>query len=220
MVSLPRIFTNYDIKLLAAVLMVIDHVGDIFFPQCMIFRQIGRLSLPLFVWLLVQGERHTHNVVLYGARLLVLGVLSQPIYELAFNLQPYHDFNILFTLFIGLVCLRLARMFPRIMLLIWIAGAMVARFLAVDYGSYGIAVIAFGSRFKPTAPWWLCWLGLHAMILYAIPGYGSIQGFATIAPVFFHMTNHEVGAKARWFYAFYPAHLLVLYLIRQWTNTL
>jgi hypothetical protein len=214
MVRLPKLFSNYDIKLLAAVLMVIDHVGDIFFPHTMLFRQIGRLSFPLFVWLLVQGERHTSNALLYGARLLLLGIISQPIYEWAFNLAPYRDYNILFTLFIGLVCLRAVRLVPWAMVPIWIGGAMLARLIGVDYGSYGIAVIAFGSRFKPTLWWWICWIGLHAMILYVMPGYGRIQGFATLAPLFFHMTHQKPGPKARWFYLFYPLHLLVLYALR------
>lgn len=200
--------------------MVIDHVGAIFFPEIMLYRQIGRLSLPMFVWLLVKGETHTRSVWQYGLRLLAMGILSQPIYVLAFDLQGIRDYNILFTLLIGLVCLRLARQFPKALLFIWIGGAIAARFLCVDYGSYGIAMIAFISRFKPTTAWWLCWIGLHAMLLYVLPGYGRIQGFAVLTPLIFHMTTHEQGQKARWFYGFYPVHLLILYLVHWWIQSL
>lgn len=220
MVSLPKVLTNYNLKLMAALFMVIDHVGAIFFPYITALRWIGRFSLPLFVWLLVQGETHTKNIWNYGLRLLLLGIISQPIYVLAFDLQGTRDYNILFTLLIGLVCLRLGRIFPNIvaLLVIWISGASLAHWLCVDYGSYGIAMIAFVSRFKPTVIWWLCWLGLHGMVFHPHPGYAMVQGWVVLAPLFFHMANREYGKRVRWFYGFYPGHLLILYLIYFWLN--
>ena len=218
MVSLPKLFTNYHLKLMAALFMVIDHVGAIFFPDMMVLRWIGRFSLPLFAWLLVQGEIHTKNIWKYGLRLLLLGLISQPIYVLAFELQGIRDYNILFTLLIGLVCLRLGRIFPNIfaLLVIWISGASLAHWFHVDYGSYGIAIIAFISRFKPTLIWWLCWLGLNGMVFASHPGYATVQGCVVLTPILFHMANLERGGRVRWFYGFYPGHLLILYLIHLW----
>jgi hypothetical protein len=70
---------NFHIKLLAAIFMVIDHVGVVFFPNVLAFRMVGRLSFPLFAWLLTQGEQHTRNIERYLLRLVVLGIVSQPL---------------------------------------------------------------------------------------------------------------------------------------------
>lgn len=74
---------NYQIKLLAAILMVIDHIGVVLLPKVVLLRMIGRLSFPLFAWLLTQGERHTRNFQRYCSRLFFLGLVSQPFYLLA-----------------------------------------------------------------------------------------------------------------------------------------
>ena len=51
------------IKLLAAVLMVIDHIGAIFFPQIVWLRCVGRISFPLFAYMLAVGCKYTRNKV-------------------------------------------------------------------------------------------------------------------------------------------------------------
>lgn len=99
--------TSFDIKILAALLMVIDHVGLVFFPDQLIFRYLGRLSFPLFAWLLGQGEKHTRDVYAYLLRIVIWGLVSQPIYVLLFHNE---QLNILFTLAIGLVALFLPKL--------------------------------------------------------------------------------------------------------------
>lgn len=206
-----RSLTNHHIKLLAAVLMVVDHVGYIFFTDDYSYRAIGRLSFPLFVWLLVQGEKHTRNVRRYGLRLLLMGLISQPIYMLVFAAQ---DLNILFTLLIGLICLRASRLFPDYQVLAWVVGGILAEGVKANYGAYGIVLTFLLWRFKPEAWWWVGWTGLHVLLLIVEPEYGSFQFPAVLAPLLLQLTNHQQGAKARWFYLFYPVHLLVLYGIR------
>ena len=56
-----RCLNGNGIKLLAAVLMVVDHIGMFFFPQAAWLRWIGRISLPLFAYMLAEGCRHTKN---------------------------------------------------------------------------------------------------------------------------------------------------------------
>ncbi len=191
--------------------MLIDHVGVVFFPEVYWLRVLGRLSFPLFAWLLVQGEAHTHNIWKYGLRLLVLGLISQPFFYLTFETD---NLNILFTLLIGLLCLRAARTVPDVQLLTWVIGGAVASLSNVDYGAYGIALIAVIWQFRPTLLWWACWLLPHLFLLYALPDYGTFQFPVVLAPLFLQVANHQPGAKARWFYLFYPVHLLLLYLIR------
>ena len=129
---------NYQIKLLAALFMVIDHVGVVFFPETAVLRVIGRLSFPLFAWLLAEGERHTHNFRQYLLRLLILGVISQPIYQFALG-GTY--INILLMLALGLVTLRLSRRFEQYYFIIWATAIIAAELLRLEYGAYGMAVI-------------------------------------------------------------------------------
>lgn len=208
---MPSLLTNYHIKLLAALLMLIDHVGLVFFPQVLGFRLIGRLSFPLFGWLLVQGERHTRNIKRYALRLLGLGLISQPIYMMLFEVQRP---NILFTLLLGLVCLRLARTFSRWEIPIWVGGALLAVAADLEYSSYGVILIALIGNFKPNGLWWASWIGLHLLTAIVWTNFGGFQFLAGFTPLLWGLANHQQGMKARWFYWFYPLHLWVLFLLR------
>jgi hypothetical protein len=59
--DLPRDLTSFDIlKSLAVVLMVIDHVGWLLFPQYEWFRVLGRLCVP--IWFFLIGYSDTRSV--------------------------------------------------------------------------------------------------------------------------------------------------------------
>lgn len=207
--------TNYHIKLIAAASMLIDHVGALFYPDIAAFRIIGRISFPLFAWLLVQGEAHTSHIKRYGLRLGLLGVLSQPIYSRVFGMFfGIPRFNILFQLLIGLLCLRLSRAAPRWQVVIWIVGLVAAEALSISYGSYGILVILllrYRDQMRSQAIWWLAWIGFHG--LWAIVQSPN-QLPAAAAPLILLAANEQRGAKARWFYGFYPGHLALLGLLQ------
>ena len=54
-----KCINSFTLKMIAIITMVIDHVGAVLFPMNMIFRYIGRISFPLFVFLLVEGSIYT-----------------------------------------------------------------------------------------------------------------------------------------------------------------
>jgi hypothetical protein len=205
----PRLLTSYHIKLLAAATMLVDHIGAVFFPDAMGFRIIGRMSFPLFVWLLVQGEAHTRNVWRYGLRLAVLGVVSQPFYQLTFGLTRL---NILFQLLVGLMCLRLARNFPQLQIPIWLMGGLLSELLDLSYGSYGIGLTVLTRYFRRSLPWALAWGGGH-IIWVRLAGLFQLPAIAVL--LIFWFTNGKRGPQARWFYGFYPGHLALLWLTQQ-----
>lgn len=190
--------------------MVIDHVGYIFFQEPTPLYLIGRLSFPLFVWLLVQGEQYTRNFQRYALRLLVLAIASQPIYQLGFDAQ---DFNVLFTLLTGLICLRLTRLYPALQVPIWVSGAALAEFAQFNYGGYGIAMIALVSRYKPTLLWWTAWSALNGFTFLFWPD--RWQVLAGLAAIAFPFASHQRGPKGRWFYLFYPLHIFVIWLVHR-----
>ena len=86
--------------------MVIDHIGAVFFPDIMILRFIGRISFPIYAFLLVQGYLHTSNnskrIKKYAERLILFAILSEISFDLCFYNQPIWPGyqNIFFTLFI------------------------------------------------------------------------------------------------------------------------
>lgn len=204
----PSGLTSYHIKLLAAVTMLVDHIGVVFFPGAIGFRIVGRISFPLFAWLLVQGEAHTRAADRYGLRLAWLGLVSQPIYQITFGIpRP----NILFELLLGLICLRLGRGFPRFSIPIWLGGAGLSELLSMGYGSYGIALIALIRYYRPTALWGLVWIGFNLVWAWFN---SPFQLPAIAAPLVFGLTNGKRGPQARWFYGFYPGHLALLWLIQ------
>ncbi|MEP0871894.1 conjugal transfer protein TraX [Trichocoleus desertorum AS-A10] len=201
---------NFHIKLLAAIFMVIDHVGVVFFPNVLAFRVVGRLSFPLFAWLLTQGEQHTRNIERYLIRLLLLGIVSQPLYVVALQGE---FLNILFTLMLGVAMLRLGRRYPEQRYWIWAASMVAAELLKFEYGAYGLAIIGLLSQFRSSYYWWGIWLGLHLFLAIASSNFGLFQLPAVVTPLLLLITNQQKGPTVRWFYTFYPAHLLLIWAI-------
>lgn len=73
--------SNTTLKIIALVAMTFDHIG-IFLgylsnPIVLILRIIGRISFPLYLFLLTEGLKHTHNKWHY---LLKLGIMAIIIY--------------------------------------------------------------------------------------------------------------------------------------------
>ena len=68
------------IKIIAAITMFIDHLGFMLFPQVRILRIIGRLSMPLFAYMIAQGCRYTKNKLKHFLTIFSLAVVLQVVY--------------------------------------------------------------------------------------------------------------------------------------------
>lgn len=115
----------FVLKLIALVTMIIDHSAAVLYDSVAepvlssgavyVMRLIGRIALPLYAFLLVEGFRHTRDWRKYTLRLLGLGLFSQLPYAftingwVAFSEMPWWrrvtDLNILFTLTLGVLML-------------------------------------------------------------------------------------------------------------------
>ena len=112
------------LKTIALIAMVIDHIGFYFMPYLpnviyIICRYIGRISMPIFVYTLVQGFFHTKNFKKYITRIGMVACITQilitglmvinkhyvPEYTAA-N-QVFVTGNILFTFTICLLIMKL-----------------------------------------------------------------------------------------------------------------
>lgn len=77
--------TNQDtglIRLIALITMAIDHFGKMCFPHLFIMREIGRLAFPLFAYGIAVGAVYTKNPFKYLERVVLLALISQPLYAI------------------------------------------------------------------------------------------------------------------------------------------
>lgn len=188
-----------------------------------VFRLAGRIAFPIFCFLLVEGFLHTRNLKLYAARLGAFALISEIPFDLAFHNQLfYRDYqNVFFTLFLGLItiaCLQYldqnlaGKQFLRSIgrLIVLILGMLFAFLLKTDYSYMGvltIAVIYELRRNKVLAITGSC----VCLILMSF-----LEITSVIAIPLVKAYNGTRGLKLKYFfYAFYPVHLFLLYLIRQ-----
>ena len=75
------------LKLIALVFMFIDHFGKVFCGNMLEMRLLGRIAFPIYAWCMVVGFTRTRNVPKYILRVFLLGVLSQPLADLALHLN-------------------------------------------------------------------------------------------------------------------------------------
>jgi hypothetical protein len=207
--------TATTLKILACLFMLVDHIGYILFPEIALLRIIGRLAFPIFAWLLVQGFYYTRDWRLYGLRLVILAVISQPVYQIV---TGQSNLNIAFTLTLGLLLLKLASINHYWQLFVYTAVVLllpVSGFLPIEYGAYGLLVILILALQAPLPFYIAGWLILHVIAMQI--GW-NLQFFAAFALLLIFAHNNQRGFKLPkyWFYAFYPTHLLVLGIVEYW----
>ena len=75
-----KVLSGFILKIIGIIFMTFDHIGYFMEPNnnliiiSSIFRILGRLSFPLFIFLLVEGVIHTKNTKKYFIRLSALAV--------------------------------------------------------------------------------------------------------------------------------------------------
>ena len=105
----------FSLKIIALAAMLTDHVAAVFPEHFSLgFRAVGRLTFPIFVYLIAEGFRHTRNPKKFLLRLLAFAIISQPFYDWSMNRArniaagygPWHvnflyNTNIFYTLLFG-----------------------------------------------------------------------------------------------------------------------
>ncbi|HEX3075441.1 MAG TPA: TraX family protein [Lachnospiraceae bacterium] len=219
--------STFTLKIIAILAMLIDHISAIFIndntPLFWITRGIGRIAFPIFCFLIVEGYYRTSDVKKYLLRLGVFALISEVPFDLCFYGTPFNigHQNVFFTLFLGLCTIygidKVKKKYKgqqMTELMGTFAVAMVAMFasqlLFTDYNIYGILLI-------------LCFYMMRgqkivlAIAIVAITVIMShpIQYVAVVAFVPIFLFNGRKGPNVKYlFYAFYPVHLLILYLIQ------
>ena len=140
------------LKYIALFFMIIDHLGAVVFPRIPEMRILGRIAFPIYCWCMVAGFHFTRSVPKYLMRILVTGLISQPLYAIVMNhvgttgnfLYDYllNKPNIFLTLFLGLAGLWGIRE-KKWGSHIWgpAAAVALATVFGVDYGWRGVLFI-------------------------------------------------------------------------------
>lgn len=234
--------TSFFLHILAMALMLCDHLWATIVPGNEWLTCVGRIAFPLFAFMTVEGYFHTKNLKLYIRRLLIFAALSEIPFNLMTGgsiFNPAHQ-NVLWTFLIGMGLIRLiewARSKPftvRRWLLAALGilpGCTVALLGMTDYMHFGVLTVLVFYLFRGRR-WWcfagqlLClwYINFEAMggWVYPFELFGREwlfpqQGFALLAliPIWLYRGKQGLYSKALkyTYYAFYPVHLLLLYLL-------
>ena len=207
----PKIITkenkkNDTLKLIAIILMVVDHIGLVFFPKILAFRLIGRLSFPIFAYGIAIGYRYSKNINEYMLRLFIFSIVSQPVFHLITN-----GLNILFTLLTGLLCILCIDKKQYIPLALILVLSYV---LPLDYGIYGVlTIIAFYISLDNLKFTLLSLIMVNGLYIIQCHNYFQCISLLSIFLIYKEW-KINLGLNKYFGYAFYPAHLLIIIMIR------
>jgi hypothetical protein len=198
-----------QIKLLATLLMCIDHIGFILGLEPL--RAVGRLSFPLFCWVFGrnwQREKSTEKAHNLMGRLMLFGCISQIPYIILFNRL---ELNMLFSFLLSTETFYLIRKTNKKILILSI-GMLTAQILNTSYGWYAILcpLMLMGFNHKNSKIWWTIWILIN--IMYSFTAGYITQLLAVAAPLILLYHNPAKNRKPtaiekKFFYYFYPIHL-------------
>lgn len=174
-----------------------------------VLRYVGRIAFPIFGFLLVEGALHTRDIKKYGLRLALFALISELPFDLGlFGKLTWQHQNVFFTLFLGLAAVYVSMrvMDPGKRMALVMLAAVLAELLRTDYGAVGVVMIFFLYRFREQ-PGLRCLTGTGILLLASEMEITAIVSFLLMA-----LYNGERGRQPQYFfYAFYPAHLLLLW---------
>lgn len=228
------------IKILAAIFMVIDHVGLVFFPCIELLRISGRLSMPLFAFMIAEGTKYTKNKLKYFLLIFSLGSAFQVVY---YVVEESFYMGILITFSTSILMIYALQFFKEkifngsclekiysflLFVLSVIITFILNKIIKIDYGFCGCMLAVFASlfHFSPTAKKgnrWVAFLDTIpinvltfslGLILLCV-SLGGIQYYALLSlPILFMYSGKRGKLKLKYFfYIFYPSHLVIIYSI-------
>ncbi len=220
-----------QLKLIAMLFMLIDHVAYVFIERGVglygdwytidrMMRAMGRIAFPIFCFTIVEGFQKTSNTKEYLKRLLIFALISEIPFDLAFrgSLFVMNYQNVFWTLAFGLAALILYEdrtMNPVVKVLGLLACFYIPNYFHTDYSMYGVLTI-FAMYFFRNSPIISCLAGYAVLLLQSSTEKWAIFGFLLIL-----LYNGQRGRGNKLlYYVFYPAHLLLLILLKPYIVSL
>lgn len=218
--------TNNQLKIIACISMLIDHLGVAIFPGIPLLRIIGRIAFPIFAYMIAEGCRYTKNRAKYLGTMAAMALVFQIVYFVFMN-DLYQGILVTFSLSIAIIfsleaIAKSTHPNHKILGGLGLAAALFIGMIcpiifkkegfAIDYSEWGIflPVMIYFAPNKWTR------LGVSAIMLALMSTYSDpLQWWSLIAVVLLALYNGERGkTKMKYFfYIFYPAHLVAIYII-------
>lgn len=213
-----RSIPQEGLKIIACVSMLLDHIGAYLVPWAWL-RMVGRLAFPLYCFLLVQGIAHTRSLRRYGMRLLLFAVISELPYDLLkYGKLDFGGQNAIVTLLLGLCMIAAMKRTQSLWKECAIAAAfaVAAVLLRVEYGSFGIALIAVmyltgeGTDSLLAVAVVLAAMGLLTPWTDGFPQ--QLPGVFAVFPIAAYSGKRLTTNRwEKWaFYLFYPLHMAII----------
>jgi len=239
-----RVETNsFILHVMAMVFMLCDHLWGTIVPGNDWLTCIGRITFPIYAFMIVEGYFNTKDFKKYFKRLIFFAVIS----EIPFNLvmgssiiYPVHQ-NTLWSFIISLGLIHInetakstGKTWKRLLTGVFtvITGSLIGIIAFIDYIHAGILTV-FVFYFFRGKKWWnylgqlVCLWYINVEILsgfaYEVIIFGKTyyivrQIFALLALIPIWLYNGKKGHSSKAFqyfcYVFYPVHLLILGILK------
>ena len=235
--------TSASLHIMAMIFMLCDHLWGTIVPGNDWLTCIGRISFPIFAFMIVEGYFHTSNLKKYAGRLFVFALISEIPFNLALGSRifyPIHQ-NVLWSFLISLGLIhwnekakKSGKLWKRLVVgtASVILGYLGGILTMVDFYHAGVLTVLVFYFFRGRK--WYNYLGQFVTLWYIniemLGGYSYMidimgktyflvrQSFAMLAlvPIWLYSGRRGYHSKAfQYFcYWFYPVHLLVLGLLK------
>lgn len=231
------------IKYIAIAAMLLDHFAWTFLsfnsPVAQVFHIVGRITAPIMCYFIAQGFMHTKNVKKYLLRLLIFALISQYPWCVMHG-QKINEFplNMIFTLFFALLAVCAEAKIEETPVRIIMVFLCAAATFKSDWCFFAVLWSVIFYRYRSNKKKMLL---LFSLVSFAYTAYiflGSLENGAGLSKSLFsclftlgtflslpllsaYDENVKPGKKSKYvFYFFYPAHMLLLGIIKHLTQSL
>ena len=99
-----KCLTNNQLKIIACISMFLDHLGLMVFPKIILFRILGRIAFPIFVFMIAEGCYYTKNKLKHFLTIFILGLIMQIVLYFFMNMT---DFSIFLVFSVSIILIYL-----------------------------------------------------------------------------------------------------------------
>lgn len=227
------------LKVIAVIAMTIDHLTSVLSPGygggalILGLHAIGRLTMPIMAFLVAEGFYYTRDVKKYTLRLFLLAIISHFAYNFCFGIpfvplqtSIFNQTSVIWPYAWALVVLQIQRSTdPR--LKPWMKVVLTILISVITFPSDWsciamLVIINFVNNrgdFKKQMLGMMLFVGFYALIycIFIDLRFGLLQFCVALAAIPLSRYNGQRGkwkGMKRFFYFYYPAHLLLLGLLR------
>lgn len=218
-----------QLKMVAVIAMLLDHIGAELLPQMILFRIIGRLAFPIFSYFIYEGFQYTRDKKRYFFRIFTLGILCVVVYYI-FSGEWYGNVLITFSCSILVLCgtefcmhhskSKISGRMTGIGVIIGciVAIRFISRWIYIDYGIIGVLLPVFacaGSLLFGKKKRHLELIGFSVGLLLLSIAMGGIQYYCLMAIPLLILYSGQRGILhlKQFFYWFYPVHLAAIGMV-------